>query len=151
MKDVNKKNEKIFNKVLYLFIVVIGFSFVFVLLINKQQNASLGDVTRSYFKERTIENIQIVARDKDTIYPKYYMALFMDDEYVIHEVNFYETESQFNLEFSRETYRILDYDRSKKMIRKELKVGRGLYSEILNDFASVVGVDNLEILWENIY
>ncbi len=146
MEKVKKKEEKIFNKVLYLFIVVVGFSFAFVLLINKQQDNNYGDVRNNYFNERTIMGKQIVARDKNSIYPRYYMALFMGNEYVVHVINYYETESQYNLDFSRDTFTILDYDRSKKMIRNAVTKGKGIFTDVLNELDNIIGVDGLEII-----
>ena len=146
MGRIQKKEEDVFNKILYLFIVVIGFTFAFALLVNKQQNNKLADVSSEYFHETTIVGKQIVAKDVDTFYPKYYMALFMGNDYVVQEINFYETESQFKLDFSRKTYQIIDYDKSKKMIRNEIKIGRGIYTDVLNDFASIVGAENIVII-----
>ena len=141
-----KKKEKSLNKVLYSFIVVVSFSFAFVLLINKQQTKNLGDIASEKYHERTIYGKQIVAKNVDSIYPKYYIALFMDNTYIIQSLDFYETESQFKLDFSREKYNIIDYDKSKKMIRYELKKGKGSFEEVMDNFASIIGVDNIEIL-----
>lgn len=146
MGKIKRKEEDIFNKILYLFIVVIGFTFAFSLLINKHQESSLADVYNEYFHESTIVGKQIVAKDVDCFYPKYYIALFMGMDYVVQEINYYETESQFKLDFSRNTYRIIDYDKSKKMIHNEITVGRGIYTEVLNDFASIVGAEKIVII-----
>ena len=141
-----KKKEKVFNKILYLFIVVVGFSFAFALLINKQQQNNLADVNNSKYNEKTIYGKQVVARDMDSIYPKYYIALFMDNSYVIQSIDFYDTNSQYELDFSREKYSIIDYDKSQKMIRYEIKRGKASYEELRDNFAAIIGVDNIEYL-----
>ena len=145
----NKKKEQQgelsnFNKVLYLFIVVIVFGFAFVVLVNKQHNSSLADINGS-FNVRTEYNKRLVAQDMNTIYPKYYVAYFYDGMYEIHSFNYYNTVSQYDLEFNRLLSDIVDYNRKESMIRTYDLKGVGTYEYVKENFESIVGVNNLKI------
>ena len=75
--EERRKQEKNFNKFIYVFIVALGFTFAFVLLIDKQQKDQLADIRNETFYQSTITGKQIVAKDLDTIYPKYYIFYLM--------------------------------------------------------------------------
>lgn len=144
----NESNQSLntFNKVVCLFIVVITFSFLFVVLIRKQQGNNLGDLlVSSKLQEKTIYGKEILARDMDAIYPKYYVVYTMNNTYVVQSINYYETESQFNLEFSRLLNSIADYNRKEKMIRYDVSRGEASYDELKNNLSFYVGAPNLVI------
>lgn len=143
----NSKNGlNTFNKVLCLFIVVIAFSFAFVVLVKKQQGNNLGDMAfNSSFSGKTIYNKEILARDMEAIYPRYFSVYTLNNSYNIQCVNYYETESQFDLEFSRLIDSIIDYNRKEKMIRYTVSEGYLPYDEVKDNLARIVGVNNLKI------
>lgn len=147
MKNKNKEKEEelsSFNKVLYLFIVVIIFGFAFAILINKQQNSTLADISGA-FNVKTINNRILVSQDMNSIYPKYYVAYFYDDVYEIHTYNYYNTVSQFDLEFNRLLDKIIDYNRKDNMIRTYDLRGVGTFKYVKDNLESIVGVNNLMI------
>lgn len=147
MKKVKKEQIQelsIFNKILYLFIVIIIFGFAFVVLVNKQQNSTLADIN-SVFKIKTEYNKRLVAQDMDTIYSKYYVVYFYDNMYELHSFNYYETVSQFDLEFNRLLDNIVDYNRKENMIRCYDLKGIGNYQYVKDNLTTIVGVNNLKI------
>lgn len=146
MKD-KKKSMINFNKVLYLFIIVISFSFAFVMLIKKQQNDNLGDVDLAYLTEKTVYNKQIVVQDLDSIYPRYFVLYFSGDEFVTHSYNYYNTESQYDLEFSRYIKQMVDYNRKEYMIRYIYNNGYGIYDNVKQDVSNILNLSNIKIIY----
>ena len=87
----------------------------------------------------------IVARDTSAIYPKYYVVYTEEEEYSIYVYNYYETSSQYELEYNRLVNDIVDYNAKDKMIRYLYDRGYGTYNEVLNNLSMIVDCDNLRI------
>lgn len=145
--DFMKKNSKKqgrSNKFLYLLIVIVAFTLAFIVLINRQNKDTYYlNMTESNFSVTPKEGETIVARDGKAIYPKYYVVYVNNDEYSIYVFNYYETVSQYNLEFNRLLDSIVDYNAKDKMIRYLHSRGYGTYLEVLNNLSSLVDCDNL--------
>ena len=133
-------------KYLCLFIVVIAFTFAFVLLIDKQRNSEyMNDITDGGFSVKPEEGKVIVARDMSAIYPKYYVVYTNDDSYSIYVYNYYETVSQYELEYNRLINSIVDYNAKDKMIRYIYDRGYGTYNEVLSNLSMLVDCNSLKI------
>ena len=144
-KQVNQRKDNS-TKYLCLFIVIVGFAFAFALLIDKQQNGSyMNDINEGSFNVKPEVGKVIVARDIDAIYPKYYVAYTEGDSYSIYVYNYYETTSQYELEYNRLIDKIVDYNAKDKMIRYIYDRGYGTYNEVLNNLSMIVNVKNLRI------
>ena len=145
MKKISEKKQKEQStKFLCMFIVVIAFTLAFVLLINKQHGDSyLNDLRKNSINIRPEVGKTIVAKDMKAIYPKYYVAYINDDSYSIYVFNYYETISQYNLEFARLKDVIVDYNAKDKMIRYLDSRGYGTYNEVLSNLSILVGCDDL--------
>ena len=143
-REVNKQSNG--TKFLCLFIVIIAFALAFVMLINKQKNNALyGNMNGNSFSVKPEYGKTIVAKDLNAIYPKYYVVYVSDNEYSLYVFNYYETVSQYNLEFNRLIDKIVDYNAKDKMIRYLQGEGYGTYSEVLNNLSTLVESDNLLI------
>ena len=142
----NKNNDKSV-KYLSVFIVVIAFALAFGLLINHQQNnnLNLADASNNNFTVMPEEGKVIVAKDLEAIYPKYYVIYFDDDMYSVYVYNYYETVSQYNLEFNRLIDKIVDYNKNKKMIRYLLGRSYGTYDEVIGNLSIILECDNLKV------
>ena len=148
-KQVNKQqvnnNQNWSTKYLCLFIVVVAFTFAFVLLINKQKNDSyLNDLNESLNITPEVGKT-IVARDMNAIYPRYFVVNVDGEKYTIYVYNYYETISQYELEYNRLIDRIVDYNAKDKMIRYLYGRGYGTYGEVLNNLSQLVDSTNLRI------
>lgn len=142
-KNKSNKELNVFNKTLYVFIVAITFTFAFIILIRKQNGDNLGDVAINSFDGQSIYGKKLVARDMDMIYPKYYVAYFDGNDYIIHTFHYYNTESQYELEFQRLRYSIVDYNKGDNMIRCDLTRGLGSYDYVKNNFGDIVKSKNI--------
>ena len=141
-----KKQQSSGTKFLCLFIVVIAFTLAFVFLINKQQqDVYYANMKDNKFSVKPEEGKVIVAKDLNAIYPKYYVAYINDDEFSLYVYNYYETSSQYDLEFNRLIDKIVDYNAKDKMIRYLQSRGYGTYSNVLSNLPSLVECDNLLI------
>ena len=147
MKKTNKKKQKDNSmKFLCMFIVLIAFSFAFALLISKQQKDEyLDDIKGNNSSFYPQVGKVIVAKDLNAIYPKYYVVNINDGEYAIYEYNYYETISQYNLEFNRLIDKIVDYNAKDKMIRCLHSRGYGDYYALLDELPTLVGSNNLKV------
>lgn len=144
-KKVNKKEDKSM-KYLCLFIVIIAFTLAFVLLINKQDKLNnLAYTTDSNFNVNPVYGKVIVAKDMHAIYPKYYVVYVNDNHYSLYVYNYYETVSQYNLEYNRLIDKIVDYNIKDKMIRYIVSNGYGTYNEILNNLQELTECNDLMI------
>ena len=115
------------------------------LLINKQNNSYMNDITDGGFNIKPVEGEIIVARDLNAIYPKYYVAYTHDDNFAVYVYNYYETVSQYELEYNRLIDSIVDYNEKDKMIRYILYRGYGTYEEVLNNLSIIVESSNIKI------
>ena len=141
-----KKEQSNGTKFLCLFVVVVAFTIAFVVLINKQKDdAYYANMKGNGFSIKPEEGKTIVAKDLNAIYPKYYVIYVNDDEFSLYVFNYYETVSQYNLEFNRLIDKIVDYNAKEKMIRYLHSRGYGTYSEVLNNLDTLVESDNLLI------
>jgi len=145
VKKVPEKKNESSTKYLYLFIVIVVFSFAFGLLINKQNDNYLNDLKENNLGVTPELGKVIVARDMNAIYPKYYVIYTDDNEYSIYVYNYYETSSQYELEYNRLISDIVDYNAKDKMIRYIYDRGYGTYNEVLNNLSALVNSDNLYI------
>ena len=143
MKKI-KKNNKSF-KILYLFVVIIIFTLAFVLLVNRQNEKKLADSIESSFNIKPEVGKVIVARDMHAIYPKYYVIFIDNNRYSLYVYNYYDTVSQYNLEFNRLIDKIVDYSMKDKMIRYLDSRGYGTYNEILNNLSIITECIELKI------
>ena len=140
------KNNQLntFNKILYTLIVIVAFSLCFALLIKNQDKKALADINNSNLNVMTIPGRQIVAQDSESIYPRYFVAYFdNDNNYIIYCYNYYNTVSQYELEFARDINSIVDYDKSINMIRTIYLKGHGTYNNVKTNFGSIIGVNNI--------
>ena len=97
IQKVQSNQQDNSTKYLCLFVVVIAFTFAFMLLINKQNNSYMNDIHDGGFNVLPQEGEVIVARDMEAIYPKYYVVYTSEDNYTIYVYNYYETISQYEL------------------------------------------------------
>jgi len=142
--ELKQKDDSM--KYLLLFIVVISFTFAFVLLIDKQKNSNyMNDITDGGFNVKPEYGKVIVARDMNAIYPKFFVAYTNGDSYSIYVYNYYETISQYELEYNRLLNSVVDYNEKDKMIRYLLDRGYGTYNEVLSNLAVLVDCNNLKI------
>ena len=144
-KQVSYKKKDNSTKYLCLFIVIVGFAFAFALLIDKQKDGYMNDANEGNFTVKPEVGKVIVARDMDAIYPKYYVVYTEDDSYSIYVYNYYETASQYDLEYNRLIDKIVDYNANEKMIRYIYDRGYGTYNEVLNNLSIIVNCNNLRI------
>ena len=147
VKETPKKEEKGMNnstKYLCLLLVIVVFVGAFVLLINKQ-NDYMNDIAEGGFNVKPEVGKVIVARDMNAIYPKYYVVYTNEDDYSIYVYNYYETVSQYELEYNRLINDIVDYNEKDKMIRYIYDRGYGTYNEVLNNLSMIVNCNNLRI------
>ena len=86
-----------------------------------------------------------MARDSSAIYPKYYVVYVSGNEYTAYVYNYYDTVSQYTLEFNRLLDKIVDYNEKDKMIRYLYDRGYGTYNEVLNNLEMLVDSSNLKI------
>ena len=63
----------------------------------------------------------------------------------IYVYNYYDTVSQYELEYNRLIDDIVDYNEKDKMIRCILHRGYGTYDEVLNNFTLLVDNANIKI------
>ena len=134
-------------KYLCLFIVVLVFTFAFMLLINKQKDSYMNDINEGSFEVRPKEGEVIVARDMEAIYPKYYVVYFSDDNFTIYSYSYYDTVSQYELEYNRLINSVVDYNEKDKMIRCLIDRGYGTYEEVLDNLSMLVDASNLKIYY----
>ena len=144
-KQVSYQKKDNSTKYLCLFIVIVGFAFAFALLIDKQKDGYMNDANEGSFTVKPEVGKVIVARDMDAIYPKYFVVYTEDDSYSIYVYNYYETASQYDLEYNRLIDKIVDYNASEKMIRYIYDRGYGTYNEVLNNLSVIVNCNNLRI------
>lgn len=143
---VTEKQKDDSIKYLSLFIVIITFTFAFMLLINKQNsNSYMNDINEGGFNITPEVGKVIVARDMNAIYPKYFVVYTNTDNYSIYVYNYYDTISQYELEFNRLIDKIVDYNEKDKMIRYIYDRGYGTYNEVLNNLSMLVDCNNLKI------
>jgi hypothetical protein len=129
-----------------MFVVVITFTLAFALLINKQKGDSyLNDMKENNIGVTPEVGKTIVAKDMEAIYPKYYVVYINGDSYSIYVYNYYETISQYNLEYNRLIDSIVDYNAKDKMIRYIHSSGFGTYDEVLNNLSTLVESNDLRI------
>ena len=147
-KETKKQEESKMNsstRYLLLLIVIIAFTFAFVVLINKQRNDYMNDISDGGFNVKPEVGKVIVARDMNAIYPKYYVVYTNSNDYSIYVYNYYETVSQYELEYNRLIDRIVDYNEKDKMIRYLYDRGYGTYNEVLNNLTVLVDSNNIKI------
>lgn len=142
-----ERGRRTFRKGLYLLAVIIVFSLAFVVLIKKQYgDKRLGDVVSNEFNVKTVYGKQIVAQDMDSIYSKYYVAYIYDGGYIIHTFNYYNTSSQYELEFNRLIDSIVDYNAKENMIRCFHSSGYLSYDFVKANFGDLINKSNIRIV-----
>ena len=144
MKKNNKKKQIRNNKFLYLLIVIVMYTVAIIVLINRQsRDVYYLNMTENNFSVSPKVGETIVARDKDSIYPKYYVVYVNNNEYSIYVFNYYDTTSQYNLEFNRLIDKIVDYNSKDKMIRYLHSRGYGTYEEVYENLPALVESSSL--------
>lgn len=141
---MRKIDSKKIISLLAVFIVFVG---AFVLLINKNKEENLADIGEQIpFNVQTIKGKQLVARDMNSSYPKFYVVYFgFDDEFDIHVYNFYNSFAEYHSEFNALMDNVLDYNAKEKMIRILYTKGVGEYEKVKNNLGEIVESDNLRI------
>ncbi len=143
MKKLNKRKIN-YDKRIRIGIIIL-FIFAFIILINKQkENNNLADIIDNKFYTRTVLNKQIVVRDLSAIYPKYFVFYFdnTDNTYFVHSFNYYQTDSQYELEFYNHLKNIIDYNYSDYMIRYFYDNGIGNYNSVIDEIGIIINSDN---------
>lgn len=144
MEKIKRKN---YDKKIRIGIIIL-FIFAFIILIDKQQESeNLADIIDNSFYTRTIENKQIVVRDLNAIYPKYFVLYFdnTDNTYIVHSFNYYQTDSQYELEFYAHLKKLVDYNYSDYMIRYVYDNGIGSYYDVIDEIGLIIDSDNYVI------
>ena len=150
MRKKKVNNSKKGNFAIYLGIVLI-FVAAFIFLIDMQNRNNddnvLADVVDGHDTLRTIEGRQIVVRDLKAIYPKYFVIYIdsTDNTYIVHSFNYYQTVSQYELEYNNHLNSIVDYNYNEYMIRYVYGKGEGTYNQILDTLSFIIGTDNYKI------
>ena len=145
-KKVDKNVEKI-QKLFYLGAVVIVFVMAFMLLIKKNQNDNLADVVMDNFNVKTITGKQLVVKDLNYTYPKYYVIYFgPSDSFDVHAFNYYQNKGQYESEFKSLFNNIIDYNNNKKMIRVLYTRGIGSYQKVLDNLTTILNSNNLKVM-----
>ncbi len=129
--------------------IIILFVFAFIILIGKQQDSEtiLADIVDNEFYLRTIPSKQYVVKDLDVIYPRYYVFYFdnTDNTYIIHSFNYYQTDSQYELEFSNHRKYVVDYNYSDYMIRYVVGDGKGSYDDMIEAVPFIIDTFNYKV------
>lgn len=144
MKKSKQKKENNRSKFVSLLVVIIIFSIAFILLIKAQQQNVYYNA-KNDFNIKTKAGKTIVAKDTQANYPKYYVVYTTNGEYSIYVYNYYETESQYELEFNRLLDSIVDYNANTKMIRYLHSKGYGTYTEVYNNLTTILETERIEI------
>ena len=137
-----KRNKKIITTIFSIIIFILSF----ILLINKN-NDNLGDIKETSFNIVPSYKERIVLEDMDSIYKRYYVIYLdnTDNTYIVHSFNYYNTQSQYELEFQRLKDKILDYNINEYYIRYLYKEGIGNYSNILNNIENITDSRHMKI------
>ncbi len=137
-----KRNKKIFTSILSIIIFIIAF----ILLINKN-NDNQGDIKETSFNIMPLSNERIVLEDMDSIYKRYFVIYLdkTDNTYIIHSFNYYNTLSQYELDFHRLKETIVDYNINEYYIRNFYKEGMGTYQEVFRNLENIINLRNIKI------
>ena len=116
-----KRNKKIITTILSIIIFIIAF----ILLINKN-TSNQGDIKETSFNITPEYQKRIVLEDMDSIYKRYFVIYLdnTDNTYIVHSFNYYNTQSQYELDFHRLKETIVDYNINEYYIRNFYKEGR---------------------------
>ena len=142
-----KMKEKNYNLSIRIGIIIL-FIYAFIILISKQQGVNtLADIVDANFNIKSIPSKQIVVRDLNAIYPKYFVFYIdnTDNTYLVHTFNYYQTDSQYELEFNKFLKNIVDYDYSEYMIRYVFGSGTANYNELIEQISFIIDSDNYKI------
>lgn len=133
-------------KIVGLVVMVILFVMAFILLINKH-TANLGDVIDVPFSYETIKGKVLVVKDQDAIYPRFFVVFFdeANEHYIIHNFNYYETESQFDLDYHRYLNSVIDYNMNKNILRIKYYDGIGSYSYVKDNINRILELENVYV------
>jgi len=137
-----KRNMKIFTTILSIIIFILAF----ILLINKNSN-NQGDIKETSFNILPSFNERIVVEDMDSIYKRYFVIYLdnTDNTYIVHSFNYYNTLSQYELEFQRLKETVVDYNINEYYIRYLYKKGIGTYQDVLNNLKNIINSRNIKI------
>ena len=137
-----KRNKKIITVLLSIIIFIISF----ILLINKN-TSNQGDIKETSFNITPEYKERIVLEDMDSIYKRYFVIYLdnTDNTYIVHSFNYYNTQSQYELEFHRLKEKILDYNINEYYIRYIYNEGIGSYSDVLNNLENITNSRNIKI------
>ena len=142
-----KMKEKNYNLSIRIGIIIL-FIYAFIILISKQQGVNtLADIVDANFNIKSIPSKQIVVRDLNAIYPKYFVFYIdnTDNTYLVHTFNYYQTDSQYELEFNKFLKNIVDYDYSEYMIRYVFGSGTAKFNELIEQISFIIDSDNYKI------
>lgn len=127
--------------------VLVVFVGAFVLLIDKKKKEEmLGDVNESNFKLKTQEGKQLVVKDMDSSYDKYYVIYFGEDTFDIHAFNYYNNDFEYENGFNNLISNVIDYNKNERMIRLLYTKGLGSYDSVLTNLSSILESSNLKII-----
>ena len=143
-----KKKEKDYSKSMRIGFIIL-FIFAFIILVDKQREneETLGDILDNGDYFRSVPYKKIVVRDMEAIYPRYYVFFLdnTDNTYVVHSFNYYQTDSQYELELNNHLKYVVDYDYSDYMVRYVFSKGEGKYNELFEEIGSIIDSDNYRI------
>ena len=147
MKNRKVKNVQVGNFTIYLGIILVFISAFIILIDRHYNNEYLADVVNNEFIYRTIPGKQIVVRDMNAIYPKYFIIYFdnTDNTYIAHVMHYYQTDSQYELEYYNNLDSIIDYNYDDYMIRCLYKKGHGTYQDVLEELSFLINSDNYKL------
>ena len=137
-----KRNKKIITTILSIIIFIIAF----ILLINKN-TSNQGDIKETSFNITPEYQKRIVLEDMDSIYKRYFVIYLdnTDNTYIVHSFNYYNTQSQYELEFHRLKEKILDYNINEYYIRYVYSDGFGSYNDVLNNLENITDSRNIKV------
>ena len=134
------------NKIVSLLMVIMVFTVAFILLINKNKEEKLGDVFNNNFNLETIPGKQLVLKDMNEDYSKYYVIYFgPSNSFDIHVFNYYNNDSEYQSEFKSLTNNIIYYNPDIKMLRVLYTSGIGSYDSVSNNLATILNSSNLRL------
>ena len=83
----------------------------------------------------------------DSIYKRYFVIYLdnTDNTYIVHSFNYYNTQSQYELDFHRLKETIVDYNINEYYIRNFYKEGMGTYQEVFRNLENITNLRNIKI------
>ena len=92
-------------------------------------------------------NERIVLEDMNSIYKRYFVIYLdkTDNSFIIHSFNYYNTLSQYELDFNRLKEKIVDYNINENYIRYVYSSGIGNYNDVINNIENILDTKYIKI------